>query len=271
METITSRRNPLVDRCRALARDRRAHGADILDVLLDGLHLVTDARAAGVAIDTAIFGSRVLETNGAARLARELQRAGVRVARASADVMEAMSPVRSPSGVVAIARFELTPLERALAGKVPLVVGLLDVQDPGNLGAVIRAADAGGATGVVICGGSADPLGWKAVRGSMGSVFRIPITYVAEADAALSAMRQRGIRLVATRGSAPTPLYAARLAEPVALLFGNEGSGLPSAIVSQADEIVSVPMRRGVDSLNVSVTAALFVYEAYRQRHPGGR
>ncbi len=263
METITSRRNALVERCRSLARDRRAHDAD---VLLDGLHLLADARRAGVPIETAAFATRLLDSNGTARLATELARAGTRVVRATDDVMAALSPVRSPAGVVAIARFELASLEHALAGALPLVVVLVDVQDPGNVGAVVRAADAGGATGVVVCGASADPLGWKALRGSMGSAFRVPIACAERTDEAVRAMRDHGLRVLATRADAATPLYAARFTDPIAVVFGNEGRGLSEEFVAQVDETVSVPMRRGVESLNVAVTAALFVYEAYRQR-----
>jgi TrmH family RNA methyltransferase len=141
-----------------------------------------------------------------------------------------------------------------------------DVQDPGNLGAVARAAEAAGATGVFVCGRSADPFGWKALRGSMGSAFRLPIVSCPAADEAVAAVRARGLRVLALTARDGASLYDMDLRGPSALLVGGEGAGLSDDIAALTDARVSIPMRPPVESLNVAVAAAVALYEAARQR-----
>ena len=142
---------------------------------------------------------------------------------------------------------------------------LVDVQDPGNVGAVIRAADALGASGVAALDGTAHPGGWKALRGAMGSTFRVPVARE-QTDRAMGEMRRAGLRIVATVAASGTPLDRLDLRGPICLLLGNEGAGLPDSLSAGADERVTIPMRAGAESLNVAVTASLLLYEARRQR-----
>jgi TrmH family RNA methyltransferase len=140
------------------------------------------------------------------------------------------------------------------------------VQDPGNLGAIVRVAEAAGATGVVAAGGSANPFGWKALRGSMGSALRLPIASEPAAENAVAEARRHGCRIVATVPRDGRSLYDVDLAGPLQVLIGGEGRGLASALTDLADERVTIPMQAPVESLNAAVTAALIVYEARRQR-----
>lgn len=144
---------------------------------------------------------------------------------------------------------------------------LHDLQDPGNVGAIVRAAEACGATGIVCGQRTADPFGWKALRGSMGSSFRLPIAIKQPLDEALATARANGLRILATVARGGTTLPDCDLRKPAAILLGGEGGGLPATLIAQADERLSIPMQAPVESLNVSVAAALVVYEATRQRH----
>jgi len=270
MRRITSRQNPLVARYRAAARGR----ADDL-LLLDGAHLVADALDAGVHLREAAVadGADVADAAGhAARrgeiraLAARLTEAGVEVVAASAAVMDALSPVRSASGIVALADRPSLDAGRMYGGGAPLVIVAVDVQDPGNLGAIVRVAEAGGATGLVSAGRSADPFGWKALRGSMGSALRIPVVVREHADQAVADARRHGCRIVAAVPRGGRSLFDINLKMPAAVLIGGEGPGLPAAIVDAADDRVTIPMQSPVESLNAAVTAALIVYEARRQR-----
>jgi RNA methyltransferase, TrmH family len=268
MKRLTSRHHPLVAACRAIARGRDPRDPRIL---LDGLHLVQDARRAGIAFETAAMDRATLLGAEGGALASDLARAGAEVVEVSDGVLRAMSPVASPSGIVAIARRPDSSLARVLsAGLRPVVVVGVDVQDPGNVGAIARAAEAGGATGLVLCGSSADPFGWKALRGSMGSLLRLPVASGLSWREVLGDVRARGARVVATVPRGGTTLFDADLAGPLAFLLGGEGPGLPSEAVEAADLRISIPMRSPVESLNVAVAAALLVYEAAR-RGPGGR
>jgi TrmH family RNA methyltransferase len=168
--------------------------------------------------------------------------------------------------VVAIVNRPSATLDQVLHTPHSLALILGDVQDPGNVGAIIRAAEGCGATGVVVTTGAADPFSWKALRGGMGSTFRLPIATGQSLDAAVSRARATGLRVIATTARDGTPLPACDLRRGCAILLGGEGSGLPAAIVEEADERVTIPMQAPVESLNVAIAAALVLYEAARQR-----
>jgi len=143
------------------------------------------------------------------------------------------------------------------------------VQDPGNVGAIVRVAEAAGSTGLVAAAGSASPFGWKALRGSMGSALRLPVVAGVTADEAVAIGRGRGCRIVAAVPRDGRPIFDADLAGPLVILIGGEGRGLPGPLADAADERVTIPMQAPVESLNAAVTAALLLYEARRQRSTG--
>jgi TrmH family RNA methyltransferase len=261
MERISSRQNALVKQFRDVAQ------GDVPDaMLLDGDHLIHEAIASGLTIGVVAFCERL--ANGP--LAARLQSAGTRVVVVSDGVLDAMSPVQSPSGVVATARRPSVSLEHVLAGKPELLLMLHDVQDPGNVGAVVRAAEACGATGIVCSERTADPFGWKALRGGMGSTFRLPLAIRQPLAATIVAARSHGLRVFATTARGGTPLPECDLRVPAAILLGGEGSGLPADLLGAADARLTIPMHQPVESLNVAIAAALVIYEAARQRHMRG-
>ncbi len=257
MPIITSRQNAIV------ARYRAAAGGGVRDaMLIDGTHLVADALAARVRIREAA----VTAARDADPIAHALRAANVNVAVVSEAVMKALSPVRTSSGLVALADRPADDDAQLYAPAPALIVLALDVQDPGNVGAIVRAAEAAGATGVVAAGACADPFGWKALRGSMGSALRLPVAIARDAESAAAAARRHGCRLVVASPRGGRPFVGVDLAGPLALVIGGEGAGVPAAILEAADERVTIPMREPVESLNTAVAAALLLYEARRQR-----
>ena len=151
-----------------------------------------------------------------------------------------------------------------------MVVVAVDVQDPGNVGALVRSAEAGGATGVVATSGSADPFGWKALRGAMGSAFRLPVASRQALPGAIERARQLGLQLLAAVPRDGTSLPSCDLGGPVAIVLGGEGAGVSTDLLELMDGRLTIPMRPTVDSLNVATAAALIAYEGSRQR-AGGR
>jgi TrmH family RNA methyltransferase len=262
---VTSRQNAVVARFRDAARGE----PDVM--LLDGPHLVADALATDVAIREALVAADALDDDEVNRLAMLLAGRGVPVMTATSAVMDAVSPVRSRSPIVALAARPALDASRVFAGRAPLVLIAADVQDPGNAGAILRVAEAGGATGVIAAGRSADPFGWKALRGSMGSALRLPVLRSPTPEAAVATAKAHGCRVVATVPRGGRSPYEVSLAGRVAVLVGGEGAGLPATIVAGADERITIPMQPPVESLNTAVTAALIVYEARRQRGSGSR
>ena len=259
---MSSRHSGVVKRFREIARAGRIGDT----VLVDGPHLVDEALSAGLELELVAFAADAAHGRFAG-LAARCAATGARVLTAPDGVLALMSPVKQPSGVVAVARLTQASVEDALAAGAPQLALLLDrIQDPGNVGAIIRAAEACGASAVVTTPGTADPFGWKALRGSMGSAFRLPIASVASLELAVGAARAGGLRVIATVPRGGTPLRQTDLTRPAAVILGGEGPGLPGEVMDAADEQVTIEMRHPVESLNVSVAAALVVYEASRQR-----
>ncbi len=147
------------------------------------------------------------------------------------------------------------------------IVMPLAVQDPGNLGAIIRSAVAAGSAGVIVDHSSADPYSWKALRGSMGATFRLPVADTIDTLGTLRQARQLGWAIVATSPHNGTSIYDTSLNRRVILLVGNEGSGLESDLRQEVDITVSIPMSGKIESLNVAVATAIIVYEMRRQRN----
>jgi RNA methyltransferase, TrmH family len=257
IERISSRQNALVRQFRVVAQGN-APGR----VLLDGEHLIEEALASETAVEVVAFSDRLAGGTLAQRL-----RTPTRIVTVSDSVLNAISPVRSPAGAVAIASRPHTDVTSVFARTPALVLLLHDVQDPGNVGAIVRAAEGCGATGVICGERTADPFGWKALRGSMGSAFRVPIAIRESLDATITAAKERGVRIYAATARGGTSLPRCNLRVPAAILLGGEGGGLPESLSHHADERLTIPMHPPVESLNVAIAAALVLYEAARQRH----
>jgi len=267
MNIVSSRQNAIVRACRELADAPDPAGARLL---LDGAHLVRDADTAGHDFEfVAVAASRLTTDTEEGDLARRLETHGSPVFAVSDKAFAAMSPVRTPSGIVAIARRTPTDVRAMYRCAEGFVLVAVDVQDPGNLGAVIRAAEAGGATGVLVCGASAHPFSWKALRGSMGSALRLPIASVPDVEVCVKELRAAGVRTVAAAPRDGRDPDSIDWTGPRALVIGGEGTGLRDAVRAACDEEVTIPMTAPVESLNVATAAAIVIYAARRQRSPG--
>jgi TrmH family RNA methyltransferase len=246
---IRSRNNPIVRRLREL---KARADADL--ALVEGPKLLREAVCAGIDI---------VEVAASPGIALPEMR-GTTVWALAPDIVASLSETETSQGVLAIVRrpsFREDALFRAPA----LVLVAVGVQNPGNLGALLRTAEAAGATGAYLTDGCADPFAWKALRGSMGSAFRLPSLRRIEVDAALLTLEQRGVTLVAAVAGG-RPYDAVDLRGPIALLLGPEGSGLPAEVERRAQVLIGVPMQAPVESLNVGVAAGILLFEAARQR-----
>lgn len=264
MKTLSSRQNALVRTFRELRDSAESNDARIL---VDGVHLVREANRAALEFEAiAVAASHLTVNSEAGNLARSLESAGAPVYSVSDMVFGAMSPVRSPSGIVAIARRAPSDASTISLTGAGFTLVAADIQDPGNLGGLIRAAEAGGVTAVAVTGTSANPFSWKALRGSMGSTLRMPVAGGETLDAIVSRARASGTRTVAAvprDGRAPEDV---EWRGSVALILGGEGSGLPPGVLTACDDLVTIPMTPPVESLNVAVAGAILIYAARRQR-----
>jgi TrmH family RNA methyltransferase len=269
-ETLRSRANPLYKRLRAL----KERAADRELCLLEGPRLVLEALRAGVAVVEAAASERAEASPvGRAALAA-LRQEGVPVRAMSAELVSSLSETEASQGLVALARRPSFGEEEVFRG-TPLLLVADGVQNPGNLGGLLRSAEAAGASGAILAGGCADPFSWKALRGSMGSAFRVPHVLGISIEGALDALDARRIPILATSAQGERRYDEADLRGPVAIVAGSEGAGLPAAVLERAAVRLRIPLREPVESLNVGVAAALVLFEAARQRgfptsRPGG-
>jgi TrmH family RNA methyltransferase len=260
-EILRSRANPLFKRLRAL-RDRGTSG-DLC--LLEGPTLVEEALGAGVAMAEVAASPRARTRPRGRAVLAALGARGVPIRWLHDDLLASLSETETPQGLLALARRPSFDEARLVRG-TPLVLVAVGVQDPGNLGGLLRTAEAAGATGVYLVEGCADPFSWKALRGAMGSAFRLPHVRGLSVTAVLDRLEARSVRVLATAADGETRYDEADLASPVALVLGGEGRGLPEAIARRASARLRIPMVPGVESLNVGVAAGLVLFEAARQR-----
>jgi TrmH family RNA methyltransferase len=235
-------------------------------IAVEGPRLVEEALRSGLTVEAVLVstsGERHLDS------LRAWLVPSVRVLRTSDRLFASVADTRTPQGVAALVR----PLRFAfddLVRGVPLVVVLVGVQDPGNVGTILRTAAAFGATGVAACAwqdcGTANPLGPKALRASAGSALRLPVVHGVAVPVLLAQLRVAGVRLYAASNASGLAPDQADLRRPAALLIGSEGAGLPREVEHSADALLRIPMASGVESLNAAVAAAVLLYEAARQR-----
>lgn len=263
---ITSTKNPLIKRIRALA-DREAREAEGR-LAVEGPRMIEEVLAAGIPVDLLLYDPAAATGRAAAVLARARQD-GVRLVSASSRVIAACSQVEAPQGMIAVVHRPHASLDAVLDRPDLLLVVADRVQDPGNLGTIVRIADAAGASAVLVTRGSADPFNPKALRATMGSVFHLPVAAV-ETPQAIAALQHRGVRLLVADQRGAVDYAGADYHPPVAVVLGGEAEGPDAPWRAAADATVRIPLYGHAESLNVAIAAGLLLYEARRAWTRGG-
>ena len=265
---LTSSANPRIKAVSAL-RERRERDRTGLTVV-DGAREVRRALDAGFAVNEAfICESRLAGADARAVLDR-LAEVGTVVHPVSESVLAGIAFGERAEGIVAVVPIPSFALADLALPEAALVVVIEGIEKPGNLGAVLRSADGAAADAVILADARTDPFNPNAIRASAGTVFSLPIASTST-TAALAWLEARGLRIVAARVGAEQLYTAADLRGPLAIVLGSEADGLTAAWAGGAIESVRLPMLGVADSLNVSVSAAILLYEARRQRGlPGG-
>jgi len=252
---ITSRDNPIFKRLKKLAESARAR-REARMTLLDGEHLIAACLDAGGQPHTLVRAASAAAGSWGALTARASQ---AKMIVLPDELFAAISPVATPVGILA----EVAWLAPVAPDSTPLVIVLEDIQDPGNLGAMLRTGAAAGATLAVLSKGCHDPWSPKALRGGQGAQFVLPLQVGVDLPAWLAGF---GWQSVALTLSDEHDFYALDLTGALALIVGNEGAGVSQAVRQMASVQAQIPMRGKVESLNASAALAVAVYEAVRQR-----
>ena len=261
MRPIEGRHNPLVKEL----RQAFAHAELTADgyCAIEGLRIVEEAIRSGLKFRAVFFRSSA--TNKAERILPQLA-AHVETLLLPDKLFASAVPSETPQGIAALVRCRALPLENVIArAETGPLLGVAGIQDPGNLGTILRSAEAFGAAGVILGEGTVSPFNSKVIRASAGSVFRLPIAQ-AKLEQAIEQLRERGVRLLATSSHQGTRLTEAKLAGPMAIFIGSEGAGLPGELAASMDEFVAIPHSPQVESLNAGVAASIVLYEVARQR-----
>ncbi len=254
---ITSLQNPRVKHIVKLRDDKRQRKQDGL-MLVEGYDEIQLALAAGYKPQTLLSAPELV-----ARQIGGVEAESLTVNRA---VFEKMSYRENPDGWLAVFPIPHTSLTDLKLGDVPLVIVAESVEKPGNLGAILRTADAVHVDALLVCDPRVDLWNPNVVRASRGAVFSVPVVESENASAG-EWLKTRGIRVLAATPSAQTFYTDADMREPLAVAVGTEDAGLTDFWMSRADLKIKIPMMGKVNSLNVSVSTALILYEAVRQRH----
>ena len=244
---------------RALAQPGRGAGL----VGIEGPNLLAEALRASLRIDC------VFIAEGSERLLEEVRLPeNVETLLLPAKLLSEALTTETPQAIAALVeppRWDWGHVLGSSDDGPPLVIALAALQDPGNVGTIVRSAEAFGASGIVSLPGTVSEWNPKAVRASAGSVFRLPVLNAAM-DEVVSKLRAGHVRLLTTAAGTPNSATDTNLSGPVALLIGNEGNGVPPAIAGQADGAIAIPYPGAVESLNAAVAASVLLYEASRQR-----
>jgi len=256
---ISSRHNPLI---RELRTTLRAPGRRAGACVLEGRRLVHAAVDAGVRLDLLVLTQAAAADPGSAAVREAARARAAREVIVTADVFAALTQVETPQGILGIAPRPSAAAVAAARDAQTLAVVLDGVQDPGNVGTIVRTAVACRATLVVACGSTADPYGPKALRASAGAAFRIPVAFASDANEADAELRQAGARIVVADAHAAETATRATWTRPLALVLGSEAAGAAPVWREQGGTAVRVPVAGAVESLNVAAAAAVLLYQA---------
>ena len=230
---------------------------------IEGLRIVEEAIRSGLRFRAVFFSEAAIVK--AERLLPQIG-AHVETLVLPQKLFTEVVPSETPQGVAALVQWRESPLkillEKAQAGPLLALAG---VQDPGNLGTILRSAEAFGAAGVLLGDGTVSTFNSKVVRASAGSIFRLPVVQVKLAEV-IPQLREHGFRLVATSSHKGLPLDRADFPRAIAVFVGSEGTGVPREFMAQMDEVVAIPHAPQVESLNVGVAASILLYEIARHR-----
>ena len=261
-ETITSRDNSLLKLTRSV-REGKTHDY----IFVEGLRLCEEALRSGLSLEAVIISEELAAKEKPSAILAALAAASKRTALVSEKLLESISYTKTPQGIILLAdRPEMTEQRLGVDQQQALIVVMHRVNNPVNVGAIMRTAEAAGASGIVATAHTADPFSPKALRGAMGSAFRLPVWFGPTYHDVISWLKQRNVQTVCADVHATKSYDEIDWRKPSALIVGPESSGLSAEEIASADASVRIPMHGPAESLNVAVATGVLLYEAARQR-----
>jgi TrmH family RNA methyltransferase len=260
---ITSASNPRVREAITMLRAGRKRTPHVF--LIEGPHLIEAALSQGAEIRSVFFSGSFAEKGEGREILMALSTTASELFEVTGPILDRIAATETPQGIIAIGTIIPLSLGELPVGEKPLLIIIDGIQDPGNLGTIIRTSDAAGADAVILLPGTCDPFMPKTVRATAGSIFNIPVI-PADRAMLLKWLGRKKIRLAVTSADAPGSVFDAGLDLPIALVFGNEAHGVSEPVRRHADLLLRIPIYGGAESLNVATSAAICLYEVVRQQ-----
>jgi TrmH family RNA methyltransferase len=260
---VTSKDNHVIKHLRSLSDPK--HRKKEQTFLIEGVKMVEEALRDGLGVKMVLAAPALVQHHGKGVLKLAESRA-IEILWISERLMDALSDSKTPQPVMAVVAMPGHREQELLANTSGIIIIAHQIQDPGNMGTIIRTAEAVGASGIALTAGTVDPFNAKAVRASMGSILRLPIVLAADIRNFIRECRRAGFQTMAAALTGERTHFDVDLRKPTAIILGQEGAGLPQDIMAEVDLRVRIPMAERIDSLNVATAAAIVLYEAMRQR-----
>ena len=264
-EIITSQQNKFIKL--AVSLKLKKYRDELGLFIVEGVRLVEEAAQSNWAVETCIYTMEALEQERVQKIITGLTAKNCRMIQVSTLIYDKITDTKEPQGIMAIVEKYTYQISSVLNPRQkPFFVVLDELQDPGNVGTIIRTAAAAGCTGIFLTKGCTDVFSNKVVRGSMGSIFHVPIFEGLTQCQILACFAERDIKLLATSLESSNVYFTVDFTPAIAVVFGNEGNGVSQQLLEHSQDRLYIPLLGQVESLNVAASAAIILYEAVRQR-----
>lgn len=263
MVEITSTKNPLIKEIKSLYRKNER--IKTKSFIMEGIKIIEEAIDNNYHIKNIIYTDRLLNIKGGLEFFQTIRNMDELV-YVSDNIFKEISDTENPQGILAIGGFELEELSKLKQGEKPFLLFLDGLQDPGNMGTIIRTADAFNIDGIIITDGCVDPYNPKVVRATMGSILRVPIYYTPNGIDGLNHLKDLGIKVYSTSLTESIPIFDIEYNTGFVLIIGNESKGVSDEIYLLSDRLIRIPMPGKAESLNAGIAASIIMYEAMKQR-----
>lgn len=264
MNFITSDKNPVIKEIRHLKR--RKYREESKSFFIEGLRLVEEAFCEGTDVMKVLISKSFASNEKSRRLLNVIEQRKYEAFMVEDRLFEELSETETPQGIMAVVRMKEYSMDSIITPEGDFYVILESIQDPGNLGTIVRTADAAGATAVILSKGCVDIYNPKVLRSTMGSVFHVPAVYSDDLKAAIINLKAAGVNILASHLKGTANYFNVDLKRKVAIIIGNEANGISEEIALLSDMLVRIPMPGRAESLNASTAASILIYDVVRQR-----
>lgn len=260
---ITSSSNPMIKEVKSLYRKKERWAKN--SFLVEGIKIVEECIDNNYPLSNIIFSQELCNIRGGEGLWNKIKDYD-QLIKVSDKLYREISDMESPQGIMAIARFKMDSIDEIYSKDSPFLLLLDQVQDPGNMGTIIRTADAFGIDGIVVTEGCVDIYNPKVVRATMGSIFRVPIYHTLEGDKIIEELKKKNLKIYSTSLKGDRFIQDVDFNRPSLLIIGNESKGVSPSLEALADSLIKIPMVGEAESLNAAIASSIIMYEAVRQR-----